>query len=235
MPAHILGQRLDRDIDAVAEGLEVVDAPGIVHQHLGPAGMCDGGECRDVLHFEGMAAGALGVEHARVRAEQRGDRFTRDGGVVIGGLDAEALHHALGKVARGAIGAIEHQAVVAGTQIGQQRHGHGGKPGAEDGAARAALDLGDHVLEHVVGRPALRAVGHHLVEPALGGLAARFAGGVQHGGAAMDARVHEAMRVGAGAAAMGHAGAEAVGLVSHDQVVAFGVSGRSAHSVQEPS
>src|SRR3954453_19386031 len=89
-------------------------------------------------------------------------------------------------------------------------------------------------------RPALRAVGHVLLEAVLRAVAPCLAVREQHGGAAMHRRIDEAMRMRAGAAGLAHPRGEAVGpalrgRVIRHQLCTFGVSGREAHSVQDPS
>ena len=127
--------------------------------------------------------------------------------------------------------------MIARLQIGQQGHDHGSESGADDGAARAALDFGDHILQRIMRGAALRAIGHELFVALGRTVAPGFGIGEEHRGAAMHRRVDEAMDTHAFAPRMAHAGgkAEAVRLVVGHYAVAFTVSGRLAHSVQEPS
>jgi hypothetical protein len=70
MPGRVFGERLDRDIDPMPERLEEVDAPRVVHQHLGTARVRGAGQGGDVLYLERVAAGALRVDHRRVGPHQ---------------------------------------------------------------------------------------------------------------------------------------------------------------------
>ena len=98
VPRWIFRRRLDRHIDAVGERLEVMDAPGVVHQHLDAARramrMRRASDRRHVLHLERMAAGAFDKHHARVRPQQRGDAGLVDFRTIECRLDAETLQHA---------------------------------------------------------------------------------------------------------------------------------------------
>ena len=212
MAGDVFGQRLDRDIHPVLEGHEGVNAPGIVHQHLGAAGMGGAGDGGDVLQFESVAAGAFGVDDLGVGLDECGHAGLVDCRVVEFGLDPPALHQRIGQVAGRAIDAVGHQAMIARFQIGQQRHHHGGEAGADDGGAGAALDLGDHILQRVMGGATLRAIGHELFVALGRAVAPGLAILEQHGGAAMHRGVYEAMGMGAGAAGMAHAGFKGVFL-----------------------
>ena len=191
---RILGRRLDRDIDAALERLEVMDAPGVVHHHFCPTRMRRLGDRRDVLHFEGVAAGAFRIDDRGVRPHQCSNAVAVDLRVVEGGFDSELLQHALCEVARRAVDRVRHQHVITRFQERQQRRGHRGQAGADDGAARAALHFSDHVLQRPMRRAAAEPVGQHPLPahaaqpPALGDRR------IQHGGAAQQRRIHEAVR-----------------------------------------
>ncbi len=203
VPGRVFGRRLDRDIDAVPERLEVMDPPGVVHHHLDAPGglprramrmrMRRARDRRDVLHLEGVAARAFGVHDRGVRAQQRGDAGPVDQRIVETRLDAEPLQHALGEIARRAVDAVRHQQVVAGLQERQQRRGHRGEAGADDGAARAALDLGDDVLQRPMRGTAAQPIGQHALAAHPAQPLALGDGGIQHGGAAQQRRVDEAV------------------------------------------
>jgi hypothetical protein len=114
MPGEVFGCRLDGYIHAVRKGLEVVDAPGVVHEHLGPSGMRRAGDGRHILHLKRVAAGAFGVDHLGVRAHQRGDAGLVDLGQVERCFDAEVVQHSGGEVAGRSVDVVGHQHVVAG-------------------------------------------------------------------------------------------------------------------------
>ncbi len=61
-----------------------------------------------------VAARALGIEHAGLRADQGRERAGRDLGVVVGGRDAHAREEGVAERARRAVDAVRHQAVIAG-------------------------------------------------------------------------------------------------------------------------
>ena len=110
-------------------------------------------DCRRIIYFPRARAKIMDL------AVQKIDRH-------VGYETIEAV--AGGETAGRAIDAVGHQAVVAGFQIGQQRHGDGGETGRDDLAACAAFDLGDHVLERVMGRPTHGAVHHLLLKTVAG-------------------------------------------------------------------
>ncbi len=236
VPSRIFRRRLDRHIDAVFERLEMMDAPGVVHQHFCAARMRCTGDRRNVLHLEGMAARAFGVNDLGVRSHETGNPRLVDHRIVERRLDAEALQKSLGEVARRAVHRIRHQAMLARVQERQQRRGHRGQSRTHDRAARAAFDLGDHVLQRPMGLGPAQAVGQHtLAAPRGHGTPFRHRR-IQHGRAAQQRRIDEAMRVLAGAPGVRQPRAEAAfrGL-GHGRCVSTGVSARPPHSVQEPS
>ena len=69
MAADIFGQRLDGHVHAMGEGLEMVDAPGVVHQHLGAVSARDLGQAGDILHVEGVAARRFDEQNCGVGLE----------------------------------------------------------------------------------------------------------------------------------------------------------------------
>ena len=114
--------------------------------------------------------------------------------------------------------------MVAGFEEGEQRHGDGGKAGADDLAAGAALDFRHHIFQRPMGRGTADAVGE-LAGEAVG--AAGLAGGDirhQQGRAAMHRRVDEAVAVGRGAAGVRQAGEIAVLAAAGVLVVGHRVS-----------
>jgi len=202
VPGWIFGRRLDRDIDAMPERLEVMDAPRVVQHHLDFARnlpraairmrrACDG---RNILHLERVAAGAFRIDDGGIGPHQRGDAGAIDQRIVERRLDTKPFEHALGEIARWAIDAVGHQAVIAGLQKRQQRGGHRGKAGADDGAACAALDLGDDVFQ----RPVRRAAAKPIIQHTLAAHSRQaFALGDrrrQNGGPTQQRRVDEAVR-----------------------------------------
>ena len=206
MAADIFRQRLQRDIDAMGEGLEEMDAPGIVHQHLDAAGMGGLGQRRHVLHLEAVAAGALQKQNPRRRAAHQAEGGGIDGRRVVGGGDAETAQHGVAKMPRWAIDTVRHQAVITGFEIGHQREGAGGEARGDDLAARAALDLGDRVLEGEMGRRPEQAIDQRLFEPMAAGGGAVGAGGVEHRRAAHQGWVDEAVGARRGAPDLNEAG-----------------------------
>ena len=93
--------------------------PGVVVDHQRAARMRDRGDGRDVGHFEGLRAGRLDQNGAGVRLEQVGDAGA-DQGIEIAGLDAVAGQHAVAEIARGPVGIVADQQMIAGLQHRQQ-------------------------------------------------------------------------------------------------------------------
>ena len=125
-------------------------------------------------------ARVLGLNSARdVRAEQR---------VVIGRLDAEALQHRVAEIARRPIDRVRHQQMVAGLQAAHQRDRNRREPGGNQHRPGRAGEIGPGDFERIGGRRSLGAVGELglALEEVL-----RVA--IEHGRAAIDRRVHEAV------------------------------------------
>jgi hypothetical protein len=236
VPGRILCRCLDRHIDAVFERLEVMDAPGVVHQHFRTPRMRRTRDRGNILHFKSVAARTLGINDLGVRPHQVGNPRLVDHRIVERGLNAKALQEALGEVARRAVHRIRHQAMLARIQERQQRRGHRSQSRTYDGAARAAFDLGDHVLERPMRLgPAQPVAQHTFAAPRRHGTPFRNRR-IQHGRAAQQRRIDEAVRVLAGAPGVRQSRPEpALGGLGHGRCVSTGVSGRPPHSVQEPS
>ena len=184
MPGRIFRRCLDRDVDAVLERLEVMDAPGVVHHHLRPGGMRHLGQRRHVLHLEGVTAGALRIHNRSVRPHQPGQARPVDYRVIECRLDTEPGQHTLGEGARRPVHTVRHQHVIAGFQERQQRRRHRGEAGADDRAFRAALDLGDDIFQRPMRGTAGGAVGHHPLAAHAGDPLALCHGWIEHCGAA---------------------------------------------------
>lgn len=71
--------------------------------------------------------------------------------VVVVDLDAQALEHGVGEVARRVVDRIGDQYVVAGRQEAEQRDGDGGKSGRHCDRAGRALEFVDRMAEGVRG------------------------------------------------------------------------------------
>ena len=116
MADDVLGGGLDRDIDAVLEGLEVVaGAPGIIHDHRGTRLVGLFGDSGDVRHLEGQGSRRLDEYDFGFWPYQLGDA-TADHGVVVGGLDTKTGERAVAKFARRTIGVVDRQHMVAGLE-----------------------------------------------------------------------------------------------------------------------
>ena len=87
----------------MAERLEVMDAPGVIQHHFNlpraTIRMRRTGDRRNILHLEGVAAGALRIHHRGIRPHQRGDAGTIDQRIVERRLDTKPFQHALGEIA----------------------------------------------------------------------------------------------------------------------------------------
>ena len=119
--------------------------------------MRDRGDCRDVLDLEGQRARRLAVDDLGVGPHQPGDALADQWGV-IGRLDAAFLEDALAEIARRAIGAVDHQAMVAGAEQRLQRPRYCRQTGRYDHAAVAALNFSQQLFEREGGRRAVQAV-----------------------------------------------------------------------------
>ena len=108
MPADIFRQRLDRNIHAMLEGHEVVNAPGIVHHHHAARRMRRARNSRHILHFECVAAGALRIDHLSIGADERTNTGLINQRIVIGGLNSPILQQPIADITRRAIGGIGH-------------------------------------------------------------------------------------------------------------------------------
>ena len=194
MPADIFRQRLDRNIHAMLEGHEVMNAPGIVHHHHAARRMRRARNSRHILHFECVAAGALRIDHLSIGADERTNTGLINQRIVIGGLNSPILQQPIADITRRAIGGIRHQAMIAGLQIRHQRHRHRRQTRAHQYAARAAFNFRNHIFQSILRGTAGGAVSHHAVPFILLESAARFRIRVQHGGTAMHGGIDEAMR-----------------------------------------
>ena len=198
--------------------------------------MCGARDRRDVLHLEGVAAGALGIYNRGVRPHQLGDAGLVDHRIVERRLHAVALQHTVGEVARRTVHAVRHQAVIAGLEERQQRRRHRREARADDGAACAAFDLGDHVLQRPVRLRSAETIGQHAFATLRLERAPFRDRRIQHGGAAQQRRIDEAVHVLAGATGVRQPRAEAaLRRIGHARFVSTGVSERPPHSVQDPS
>jgi hypothetical protein len=117
------------------------------------------GDCRRVRHLERLRAGRLDQHGARVRPEQFCDTCA-DQRIVVGGLDAEALQHAVAEAPGRLIRAVADQQVVAPAQHREQCGGNRCKPGRQQRDARAvgALERRDRVGQRLGGRRAFAPV-----------------------------------------------------------------------------
>ena len=103
--------------------------------------------------------GDFAIDHLGVGPDQRGDAFA-DQRVVIGRLDPAFLEDALAEIARRPIGAVDHQAMVAGAEQRLQRRGHRRQPRRHQHAAIAALDLRQQLFERKGAGGAVQPVTH---------------------------------------------------------------------------
>ena len=190
MADDVLGRRLNRHVDAVLERPEVERArPGVVHQQPQLALGGDARDRRDVLHLEGLRAGAFGEDEARVGAHEIGDAGA-DQRIVVRRLDAELRQHVVAELARRLIDAIDHENMVAGLDEGEDGRADGLISRRRQRRRGAALDLGDGLLERLDGRRRGAAVGVLLVA-----LPQLLDGRKEDGRAAVDRRIDEAVVV----------------------------------------
>ena len=157
--ADVLGRRVQRDVDAVRQRLEVERRrPRVVDDAEGVVPARDRREPRHVLHLEGQRARRLQEEHARGRTEQL-LQLVADARVVERRVDAEPRQRLPAEAARRPVDRVGDQHVVAGPYEREQRHRAGGEAGRQRPAAVAALQRVERGVERVVGRRAVDAVG----------------------------------------------------------------------------
>ena len=141
----------------------------------------------NVLHLERLRAGRLQEHDGRIRLHQLGD-VGADQRIVERRLDAEALEDAVAHFARRLIDRVGHQDVVAGLREGQQGGGDGGGTRRRQPGACAAFQRADGLLEGIGrGRAA------PAVDIALLALLERLERFEEHGRAAIDGRIDEAV------------------------------------------
>jgi hypothetical protein len=120
MADDIFGAGLDRQVDAMPEGVEEQRRrPGVVEQHRGAMPMGNAGDQRHVLHLEALRPRSLQVDGLGIGADQRLDTGA-DQRVVIGYLDAEAAQHPVAELAGRLVGRVNHQKMVARRKAGEQ-------------------------------------------------------------------------------------------------------------------
>ena len=108
--------------------------------------------------------------------------------VVIGGLDAEPLQHVIAEAPRRPIDAVRDEHLVAGRHESEQRGGDGRQAGRREQRAVSAFELGDRFFERPHRRRAEPPIGEVLIVRL-----ERREGRKQHGRAAIDRRIDEAM------------------------------------------
>ncbi len=161
--------------------------PGVVHDDADAPRVGGGHDGGHVLDLEALRARCLDQHGPRIVADQAGD-LAADQGIVERRRHAELLEDRVAESARGAIGGIGHQQVVAGAEHGQQCERDCGKPGGRQHGSGRARDLGPGLLQRRRGGRAVGAVGVALRPAAQIGDVLE-----QHRGAAIDRRVDEAV------------------------------------------
>ncbi len=158
------------------EGLEQqARSPGVVHQGQDAAFARQGGDGRDVLHFEGQRAGGFQNDKAGFVLDEGDHLFCRQGLREITHAHAEPAQHAVAEQPRGAIDVLADQDVVPGLEQGQHGTGHRRQPRGVEPRAHRPLHLGDGLAKGVAHRKPGAAVGH------LVGVVERRRIGQQHG------------------------------------------------------
>ena len=193
--ADVLGDRMHDDVGAEPQRLAVERRrPGVVDHHGRAVAMRDRGDRRNVLHLEGVRARRLDVDHARRRAHQPLDAGT-DARVVDGCLDAVLGEPAYAEAARRPVDAVGQQHVLPVVHVGDDRQAAGSEARREGPAVGAALQLVHRLVQRVMRRRAIGAVGDGL--GIVSGVAPLHAAAhlrhrrMQHGGAAHQRRVDE--------------------------------------------
>ncbi|QTK78573.1 hypothetical protein AT6N2_C0715 [Agrobacterium tumefaciens] len=200
MTRGIFGGGMDGDIDAEIQGLEIKRRrPGIVHRHDAIMPVRDIGDQPHILNFEGVGARRFQMHQLRVRADQGLDAFP-DRRIVIFHLDAQLFQHRVAEAAGGEIDGINDQGMIARTEIGEERHGDGGKARRDENGPGRTLKRVDHVAQRVGRRRAMRAIGIFLVFGRK-----RLGIREKHGRATHDGRVDETETIGGIVTAMGQA------------------------------
>ena len=238
--AHVLGQRLDREVHARVERLEQEPrAPGAVDggEHAArPAGLGDGA---DVLQLEGERGGALHHHQPRGRSGERQHLLGRGARGEVAGADAVARQQSVAEPARGAVHAVGAQHLVARLEHRHQRRGDGRRAGGEQHHVLRPLQRAHRLDQGLLRQEALAAVGDRRgVER----------GGVRqdHGGAALHRRVdggrvrlRRRLRAAGGADQAGGLAPGRVGRAAAHGAqaapVATAAPGAAPHSAQEPS
>ena len=123
-----------------------------------------------------------------------------DARVVKGRLDPHALQNSVGEGARGPIGRVGHQQVVAGREGRHQRHDDRRKARRDELGPRRAGNVGPGRRERVRRRRAMRPIG-----VALGAALQRLRVGIEHGRAAKRRHIDEPLRLAAVAPEMDEA------------------------------
>ena len=190
MTDDVLGRRLDRDVDAVLEGVEEHAAgPGVVHQHDAALLVSFRGDRRDVLDLEGAGARRLRIDDLGIGPDQVADAAA-DQRIVIGGLDPHALQEIVAEPPVGEIGGVDHQDVVAGLHEGEDGADHGGEARREGDGAVAAFHRRHRLAEGAMGRRAVAPV-HVALEVGLVRVVPGGDAGKGDGGGVIDGRIDD--------------------------------------------
>ena len=215
MTDDIFGAGDNREIDPGRDrGKQQGRRPGVVDQCRQLARLGDRTDRGDVLDLERQRSRAFHEDRARVRADQSFDLGT-DQRVIIDGFDLIAFEQGVAEVASRAVGAVDHQQLIAGPQHRQQGAGDRGHAGGiEAGSRRARLELGQRFGE----RPGRRGAAAPIVKRPV----APGAGGVQVGDAveqdrrrAVHRRADDPLRPFLAATGLDDLGFRAFSLVAH--------------------
>ncbi len=203
MAADVLGGRVDDDVGTQRDRAAVERrGPGVVRDGHRAVRAGDGGQGGNVLDLESVRARRFDEQHPGGRPHQCGDPGA-GARVVERGGNAEARQGAGAEAARGPVGRVGNEDVVALADEGHDGAGACAQPRGQRPAAVAALEFAHRLEEGAVRRRAVHAVGHGAgVVPdrrAAHALAQVGGIGVQHGRAALQRRVDEFLAHAAGA------------------------------------